>query len=175
MIDLQDILNRHREKILYPLVSVLVLIAALNIFKSQSLRAQFLKKQVKQETDKNEVIATISQSEKTIASYRDLLNKKDISTMMNTLTAIAKAQNLYIVSMKPAAVENYPVYQKYPVSLIIHSLSYHALGKFINAVEKHPDMYIIDKMSIRPVDSDTVEYSVVMDIQLSTVIFKDKG
>lgn len=156
---------------------ILILIIASSIYKNQNKSLLSLKGKIEAETKKNELLNNISQTEKMIKAYKNLLNKKDISLSITIISNIAKDCKINIVFIKPAAVENYPVYIRYPFDLVINAGNYHILGKFINKLESHPDVFFVDKINIRPVDKSKESakgYNVTADLTLSTIVFRDK-
>lgn len=169
----------YKTRIINIGVIILALIVAFKIYKSQSQSLELLKQEKQLEIKKNETLEDISKLGQKIKSYKDLVNNKDISSAINSISNIAKDTGLKIISIKPAGEENFPLYMKYPFELTAHSGNYSAIGKFISGLENSPDIFMVDLINIVPVrNSEEVTadsaatYYLSFDLRVSTIIFK---
>lgn len=169
-------LNKYKNQILNGAIVAIALIIAVNIYKSQSLKAAMLVKNKETETMKNGALASISRLEKKFSVYKKFVNKKDISLVINTINNIAVECGVNINSIKPQAEFAEADYIKYPFVLAATAKNYHTLGKFIAKLESSSDLYAVENIGIRPAydqrkktkDSDEIS----VDLTISTVLLK---
>lgn len=172
------------NKILDIIIILIALFIAINIFKFQVKNIELLKEKKKDEIKKNEVLDNISQLEKTINSYKNTLdkNKKDISSVLNTISNFAKESAVKIISIKPNKEEDYPQYIKYSFDLAINVNSYHNIGQFLSKLESHSEIYLIDKLNTKMIEKpkesgqfrqeSEITYGLVVNLTLSVIAFK---
>ena len=146
---LMNLFLKGRKKVLSIGIILFTLIITLIIYRIQTKKIESLYITKDTEQKKNEVLKEISQLETRIKFYKNLLSKKDASLVMNTISNIAKDSNVMLISTKPGTEENQPLYIKYPFVLVIGADSYHAIGKFISKIENHPDIYLVEAISIK--------------------------
>lgn len=174
--DFISLINRYKNYILNIIIIGLVLIIAMNIHKNQTKNIALLRETKKLEIRKNAVLGDIAQSEEKIRVFKDAVNKKDISSTMNTVSNIAKDLSIKIISFKPQSERNYTFYVKYPFDLSISAPDYHSIGKFISKLENHPDIYTVDRISIRPLlarGEGAPTHKLIADLTINTILVKD--
>lgn len=139
-----------KNVVLNIIIIIAALIVANNIYKFQSKGKGELEALKADEMKKNEKVEAIIQLGKKINDYKELVGEKDVNTLLDKIGDIAKASNVEISSITPAQEQAYSVYTQYPFNVSCGADSYHAIGKFISNLENNPDIYIIDKVDIRP-------------------------
>lgn len=174
--ELQSLIIQNKNKIIHILVFIVILMIAKNIIINQNKNVKLLTSQIEEQGKKNGMLSDLSQVEKILAMYKNILNKKDMSSVINTISNIAADSKIKIELIRPLPAENSLVYTRYPFSLSFDVSGYHALGKFINKIERHPDVYFVDKISIKPRQQTPEQQSnnLQVDLIISTIIFKDK-
>jgi len=168
-------LNINKNIFINIAIILIALPIAINIHKFQLKNIKLLEEEKGIEIKKNEVLENIGQLEKIISSYKDYLNKKDISLVMNNLSNTAKGAGVNIISFRPHTPEDYPMYIKYSFDLVIGVDSYHALGKFISDLESSPDVYFVDKLTIRSTQKDrelAQTDTLIINLTLSTILLR---
>jgi len=140
---------KGRKRVLSIGIILFTLIITLIIYRIQTKKIESLCVDKDTELKKDEVLKEISRSEKTIKLYKNLLSRKDASSVMNTISNIARDSNVKLISIKPGSEENQPLYIRCPFILVIGADSYHAIGKFISSIESQSDIYFVDTISIR--------------------------
>ena len=168
-------IKKYGNQIVNILIIVLALIIAYNIYKGQSKDIELLKAQKDGAIKKNAVLGEISKLEKEISSYKKTLGKRDASLLMNNINNIARESGIKIVSIRPEAERDYPVYIRYSFVLVINAENYHRVGKFISSLESSPDIYIVDSLNIKSsLERKEVGQpeEITADLILSTVFFK---
>jgi Tfp pilus assembly protein PilO len=166
-------LNINKGVIVKIAIVVITLLVVNAIYGSQGAMIKSLEEKKEIELKKNQVITEISQSGKMLNSYKEFLNKKDASSIINTIGNIAKESGLKITSIKPNPQKKYPFYIKYSLDLSLGVDNYHTLGKFIRNLERYPDVYFIDKITIRSVTVNRAAQEIdtlKVDLTLSTIV-----
>lgn len=165
-----------RDKILNIVVILAAVIFSYNIYTTQTKSIGSLEQIKELEKEKNEVLTTIVGLGKQAASYKDYVNKKDVSNTIQRISHIASSSGVEISSIKPLEKQDYPVYMRYPFQLFIVSSSYSAVVRFISNLEKDPDIYIIRSANIKTVDRANEDgayaQSISLEFEVSTILFK---
>lgn len=168
--DLTEAINKHKNRIFNIAVIILTVFIASNIYKKQGREVELLNAKKDAGTKKNSVLESISQLNNRINSYKNLLAKKDANLVINTISNIAKALGIKIVSVKPAMEQRFADYTKYPFDLMVSAPNYHALGKFISGLESYNDIYFIEAFNIS-FEKTTKELNITL--RISSAIFTD--
>lgn len=136
-----------------------------------------MREKIDSETQRYEVLGSLDKTQRFISAYNNLINKKDISLSINIISNIARDTKINILFIKPAATEEYPIYTKFPFNLVVGA-NYHELGRFINKLESHPDIFFVDKLIIKPKETtgkeSAKESNLNVELTISTILFKDK-
>ncbi len=172
-IQLSDIIN-YKNKIMHAIIIIFALIIAKNLYKSQTRGIESLREKKELEIKRIAVLGDINELTKLTKLYKDLVNKKDISSIINRISRIAIDSGVNIVTINPAREQVYPMYIKYPFHLVVNTKHYDNIGRFISKLENNPDIYIVDSAEIKTAGS-TIEAgpaNLVMDLILSTIIFR---
>jgi len=171
-------LNINKKNIINFIIILIASSIVVNIYKSQVKSTELLKNKKNAELNNNEILQNLSISEKTVNSYKDLLNRKDISLVLNAIGNIAKKYGVKIISLKPDAPQDYPIYIKYSFDLAVDVDNYHALGKFISALESSPDVYFVDRLTLKSTKSTerpgelAQTDKLTINLTLSTILFR---
>ncbi len=176
--ELPNFMKPDKNKIFNLAIIIVALLIAQKIYKAQNKTMQALSEKEAIEIKKNEVLTNIEQLEGKAKLYKDLFNKKDISSTINVLGNLAEEAGVKIISLRPLAEETHPLYVEYGFSLAVSADNYHLLGKFISKVESHPDVYIIKEATIRQETERTKgsaaeKEKILMDLKISTPLLKD--
>jgi Tfp pilus assembly protein PilO len=147
-------------------------IVALQLYKGNLKKMEALRLEQENEKKKNELLAQISGLEAKLDTFKNTLARKDVNTVMNAITMLAQETGLKIMSFRPSIDQPYDEYVKSPYSLEVSAPDYHALGRFVSRVESSQDLYVVDRMSIRPSTMDSKE--LVADVVLATVALAEK-
>ena len=178
--DLINLINEYRKnknKILNILIIIVALFFARRIYIIQTKNINSLSEKKDAELKRKELLEDISQAEKKVGSYKSVINNKDISLVINTLRNIARDSSIKIVSIKPQTEQDYLVYTKYFFDLVITAGDYHRIGKFMSKIESHPDIYIVENISIRSNleakmrGKDKID-KLTVNLRLSTILLK---
>lgn len=171
--------TEHKNKILNIALILIVLAVSNNIYKKQQKVINSLKQAKAQEIKKNEVLNELVKLNQEIGLYKDFVNKKDISSIVNRLGNLADESKVKIVSIKPGQEESFPVYTKYQFQMTVNVDSYHNIGKFISKLENNPDVYFIESVKINPLAGGYQETSeenhksnLLLELSFSTVLLK---
>lgn len=170
-----ELSNKNKSQILNVGVILLVFFVAFKFYQSaQSKITELnLKKQI--EINKNQAAESVLGSESILESYKGILVKKDISSVMNTVADLAKTSNLKVVSIKPGDKETFKDYIKLSFNLVVNAPSYHALGKFVSQMESQKDIYLVDAIVIDSANVDqnsaAVGTNLTVNLTVSTISY----
>ncbi len=168
------------EKIKNNIFNILIIILALlffrSIYKNNAKKVASLLDSRNAHTKKNELLASIDHSEKTVKKLKNIINNKSSSSILNNIGNFAKEFGLNIISLKPQTQITYANYSKEPVDLVISAGSYHVVGKFISRLENSTDLYVIESLKINrnpgAKKSDSLD-KLKVSLKLSTYFIKD--
>jgi len=176
-IDLSLIVT-YKNKIINGAIILIAVIIGYNLYSSQVKGVEQLKVNIDTEHKKNEVLGNLNVLETKTDSYKKLVNKKDINSIMNSVGGLAREANIKVDVFKPADEKSFPLYTKYIYSLKISCPDYITLGKFISFLENSPEIFAIESLNIGPeLDSESKDasaeiVSIVADMEISTILFK---
>lgn len=175
--EISGLLSKYQGKLFMVGIVLVTLIFVVNLYGGQNKKIEMLQATRDSEMKKNEVLVSINNFEKKMNSYKKFFNKRDISSVINTISNMAKESNVKIISMKPRQEENFPAYIKYPFDIVIGVDSYHVIAKFINKIENYPDVFFIDRFEIKSLekvkDSEQQAHKLFVGLTISTVVFKN--
>jgi len=140
--------NKNKNLVMNLIVVVIAGVVAFNLYQKNEQAKIKLSNNIKEEQKKSEVLEGIDRSEKTMAAFRKLLSKKDTNLVMASITNMAKEFGIRVVTVKPVPEIRFQEFIRTPFVLTVAPLSYHALGKFISAIESAEDVYVVDSVEI---------------------------
>ena len=143
-----ETLLKNKNKILNFGIIFLLLFIALQIYKYGNQQMNSLAEQKENELKKNKVIENIVVLEKQIGAYSKVFVKKDLGSVMDTMSSIAKANTIKIISIRPISEQAYADYIKSSFLITAQAPNYHSLGDFISQVENYKDIYLVDEVII---------------------------
>ncbi len=146
--DLTRELDKYKDKIVNIVIIVIAIFVASNILKGSSSQIAALKTKISDEEKKSEELNKVSLLEKRLNDYKRLLVEQEASQVMSSISDIAKASRVKLVSVRPTREEKAADYLKriFDVNIIVPD--YEALVQFVNAVESFNNVYIIENMFI---------------------------
>lgn len=168
-----ELVTKHKSKIVNVVIFCGLLYFASGIYKKQTAKINSLVEKKEIEIQKNGVFKEISQLQAVIANYRAFFNNKDISQEADTISSLAAACSVKILSFKPLAEENFSVYRKYPFDLKIETEDYHKLGKFVAKLESHPHFFNVDSAKITSPAGERGKSRLNANLEISTIFLKD--
>jgi len=168
--DSQGLFNKYKNIILNCLFIFLGIFISFKIYNSQMQKVNLIIAQKDSEMKKNEILKEISKDEKEFAVYRDFINKKDVSSIIDTVREIAKESSVEITYIKPLPEVVESLYIRYPFDVSVISNSYHDIGKFIAKLESHPDIFSVVSISMSPQQQIDGDERLTADLQISTIL-----
>ncbi|MDP2830695.1 MAG: type 4a pilus biogenesis protein PilO [Candidatus Omnitrophota bacterium] len=163
-------IEKNKNKIINFAVIILVLVIALQFHRSANDRISLLIQQQNNELEKNKVVEDIATLEKKAEVYKKVFVKKDIASIMDTITGIAKDTSVKILSVKPYAEEALDNHLSSSFLITLNAPSYHALGDFISKIENHKDIYLVSEVSINSAVSNLEAARANVDLGVSLKI-----
>jgi Tfp pilus assembly protein PilO len=171
-----DQINNNKNKILNGAMVAVALFVAYRVYQNQEKTFVSLTTKRDVEIKKNQVLEEICQLDSKINAAKKSVNNKDTSSVINTIANIAKGNEIKIISIRPEKESGTEIYRKYPFELSISADSYHAIGKFISALENHPDIYYVALIRIKPQifwqDEKQVE-KISANLSVYTILFQN--
>ena len=168
--------GKYKNQIVNLIIVFVFVVVAINVHKAQTRNILLANEKKYMEEKKNKVLEDISQLEKKIDIFRNVVNNKDIYSVINTLGSLARDSAVKISSIKPSTEMDFPLYVRYPFDLTVEAGSYHAVGKFISKIESHPDIYTVESIEMAP-SLDVQEgrlNKIIVNLKINTVLFKLK-
>jgi Tfp pilus assembly protein PilO len=156
---------------------------AINIFKGQNKKIAQIRQATEEQKEKNETLLNIGDLKKRINLYKQRFKPKDRREIINTITDLAAASKVEVVSIRPVDRRRRKrmiseIFDKTLYNLAIQIEGYHQLGEFISKLENNPIMFIIESLQVKR-SSDTkagmVSPSVKLEVELviSELFFKE--
>ena len=139
---------KNKNQIVNLGIIILALFIAFRLYQSAQLEINALNQQKQDELKKNDMTQSIAGLEDTLEGYRKVFVKKDVSSVMDKVSGIAKNYDVKVVSIKPGREENFENYLKSSFTIVINIPSYHALGEFISQIESQKDIFLVDAVSV---------------------------
>jgi len=168
-----DMFMKWLQRNLINTVIVLVfVIVAVKVHSAQQQDIATLTQQRDEEKQKNEILAQIGQSEKSLKKSARLVNNKQLDKVIDDINMKAAEAGISISQINPRPEEKLPnsIYKKYGYDLSINAPSYHAVGLFISSLEKSEALYSVDTISFRSeYQRDRNKFKVVAEMTVSTI------
>lgn len=167
-----------KNKIVGIAIIIFALIIGYKIYKAQDRAVGLLGQKKEWEIKKNASLDNIRQFEKKINFYKNKVNKKEVSSLINTLSSITSDSEVKIISLTPLQEMGYPLYTKYPFKLAVSAGDYDVIGRFIGKLENNPDIYIVESAVLKPnVKMEMVSPAgpndgLTLELTLYTILFK---
>lgn len=150
MIDFR-LIERNKNKIVNVGIIILALFIALKLYIASSNQISSLDEQKSNELEENKVAEEIATLEKKVEAYQKVFARKDLASIMDIITGIAKDAAVKIVSVKPLAEEVSDGYSNSPFLITLNAPRYHALGDFISKIENHKDILLVSEIKINSI------------------------
>ena len=145
----EELINKHKAKIINAAVILICLFIALKVYGSQVKTINSLEQAKDGEAKKNDVMNEISVLDKRINAYSKLFGKLDSESVINSVNNIAKISNIDIVSVRPGNEQKGAEYIKIPLEVVIDINSFNSLGNFVKNIENDKIVYVFDGMELR--------------------------
>jgi hypothetical protein len=165
-----DLIDKNKNKIINFSILILALIISLNFYRSSNEQVSSLIQQQGSELEKNKAVADIATLEKKAEVYKKVFVKRDLASVMDTISIIAKNASVKILSVKPFAEESLGNYFNSSFLITLNAPSYHALGDFISKIENDNDIYLVSEISINSVVANPDAPEVNTDLSVSLKI-----
>ncbi|MCM8779631.1 MAG: type 4a pilus biogenesis protein PilO [Candidatus Omnitrophica bacterium] len=130
------------------IVVVILVMAGVWVYNYQAKVLQGLNQQKEEETRKNAIIEQIGRSEKKMFAYKRLLYRKEISALVSLINKLAAANKIKISSISPMPEDIRDYYIKQGIRLEISAKSYHDVANFVSALEKAPEIFVVETASM---------------------------
>jgi len=146
--------EKNKNKVLNFGIIISALFIAFQIYKAADQQVNFLIWQKEDELKKNNAAEEIAGFEKKIEGYKKIFFKEDVSSVVDTISSLAKNCSIKIAAIKPDNDEVYPDYIKSVFLITVSAPNYHSLGNFISQIESYKDIYMVDEVSITSAENN---------------------
>jgi len=177
-INLKD-LRADKDTLINAGIFLIALFISINIYKSGAANIKSLQGKKAEELSKNALLDEIIKTGKMLDSCKTSINKKGISSVINTIGNLANKNEVNIISIMPSAKGEFSVYTRYHFNLSCEVNSYHLIGKFIGDLESHPDAFFINALNFRQASKreglgqSGAKEIFTFELALSTIMIKD--
>ena len=165
-----ELLGKNKNKILNFGIILLALFISFRIYKSVDQQVNMLIVKKNDELKKNKVTEEIAALEKKIVGYKKVFTRKDMSSVVEAISNIAKGSSVNIVSIKPVGEEAAGDYARSTFLITVSSPNYHSLGNFISQIEASKDIYMVGEVSINLADSENMKEGANKDLSVNLKI-----
>jgi predicted RND superfamily exporter protein len=165
-----DLIEKNKNKFINFGVIILALVIAVSLYKSSNDQVTALIKQQNEELEKNKVIEDIASLEKKAQAYKGVFVKKDLASIMDIVSGIAKNNLVKIVSVKSQTEEVVDGYMNSSFLVTLNAPSYHALGGFISEIENYKDIYLVSEISINSTADNSPDAKANADLAVNLKI-----
>ena len=169
------------------IVSLLLLViaglVAINLYQKQNKKIDQIRYIQDEEKKKNEILLRIRELKKRTEVYKQRFKQRDRSEIIDTITNLATATGVKIISLKPQeksqSATKGEIYDKVFFHLSISVNSYHQLGKFISKLENNPIIIIVESLRVREPSSTSAaaqrdeSEELKVELIISEVFLKD--
>ena len=121
------------------------------------------------------MLEEIRKSENKITAYKNFINDKQLSSVVNKINEIAKQLPINIISIKPSGEQEFPLYIKYPFAMKIEVNDYHIVGRLLSLLESSPIIFHAETVAMYPEElriGDKIT-KIIAEIKVDTYILKD--
>ncbi len=170
-----DALERNKNVILNFAVIILSLVIALQLYRSANSQISTLTQQKNDELEKNKVVEDIAGLERKAEAYKKVFVKRDLASVMDVISGIAKESSVKIISVKPFGEDSLGNYLNSAFLINFSASSYHVLGDFISRIENHKDIYQVSEVNINSIvtneDSPTPSLELNVSLKINTIAY----
>jgi hypothetical protein len=165
----------YRNRAINAGIIILAISISFAMYNSQMAVIESLKQAKDMEIKKNTALGGVNELEKRVKLYKDFINRKDPTALVNSFNNIARVTGVTITSLKPGRLQDLPMYSKYSFSMAVTASSFSQLGKFISKLESDPDIFLVDTAAVRVggrSEEDQAKDYLSLDLNVSTIMFK---
>jgi hypothetical protein len=165
-----DFFSKNKNKLINAGVIILAVFIALYLYNMQNQQLASLEESKEEERRKSEVIESLNRVEKRINSYKQTFTRKDLGSVIDAMTDIAKDTRAKVISVKPGAEQKQSDYIKTSFLIVVRVPDYHALGSFISKVENYKDLFLVEDVNITTITGSQPDKKSGRDLDISLKI-----
>jgi hypothetical protein len=162
-----------KDNVLNIVIIVLALNVASNIFKTKQAALVALKSNLNTENQKNTVLRDIAVLEQNANSLKKTVDAKSSSTPLEALNNFLEQAAIKEASSRALSETDSLAYVRYPFELTIAADSYRQIGKFISLLEKSPDIFVVDSITINSNSFGSGNNKITARLIVSTIVIKN--
>jgi Tfp pilus assembly protein PilO len=149
-----DYFSKNKNKLVNGGVIILAVFIAFYLYGLQAQQLVSLRESKNEEIKKSEIIESLNKVEKKISKYKQIFTKKDLGSVIDAMTEIARDSQVQVISVKPGPEERKADYIKTSFFIVVRVADYHALGNFISKVENYKDLFMVEEVNISSVSGN---------------------
>ncbi|MDD5097424.1 MAG: type 4a pilus biogenesis protein PilO [Candidatus Omnitrophica bacterium] len=151
----------------------MAIFVTLYIYGGQNQQLALLEERKNEEIKKSEIIKDLIKVEEKINTYKETFSRKDLSSVIDAMTNIARDTGVKIISVKPGPEQQYTEYIKSTFLIVVRVANYHALGQFISKIENYKDLFLVEDISMTKISGKQagkkVEQDIDTNLKISTI------
>lgn len=171
--NVEELTSRYKSLMINLVIFFILLYISSRIYQAQNKKFHALENNKAVETEKIEILKNLGKLQEEFNGYKQFINQKDPNQLSDTITTIARNTQAKIISFRPLAEENLPMYTKYSFDVKVEVSSYHALGRFISSLESHPFIFSIDLTRISAQAAEKEKMRLNVDLKISTIYLRN--
>ena len=152
--DLSGIFGNNLANII---VIIIAIFAAIGIYQADTRNIAVMQDKLNSGRQKNELLLRLDSLNKNIKALKSPLTGRDISLTIPSIKDIAQNSAVRIISLKPQAERDFPLYVKYVFELVVAADDFHSMGRFMADIENSPDFYFVEQLSMSIPDKSSSE------------------
>ncbi|MFH1413692.1 MAG: type 4a pilus biogenesis protein PilO [Candidatus Omnitrophota bacterium] len=167
--EISELITKYKAIILNITIILFTLFIISKINTKQQNNLKLINQGIKFESQKTQLLDSISKTEKELTSYDNFLVRRDESVVINTMSNLAAESGVQVATISPDSSQQYDDYIKLPFNLTLKAPDYHSLGRFVSKLESHSDIFVVENTQI---SSGYNQESLGINLKVSYVVLK---
>ncbi|MBU0710002.1 MAG: type 4a pilus biogenesis protein PilO [Candidatus Omnitrophica bacterium] len=167
--EISELITKYKAIILNITIILLTLFIISKLNTKQQNKLKLINQGMKSESQKTQLLDSISKTEKKLTSYDNFLVRRDESAVISTMSNLAAESGVQVATISPDSGQQYDDYIKLPFNLTLKAPDYHSLGRFVSKLESHSDIFVVENAQIL---SGYNQESLKINLTVSYVVLK---
>ena len=167
--EISELITKYKAIILNITIILFTLFIISKLNTKQQNNLKLINQGMKSESQKTQLLDSISKTEKKLTSYDNFLVRRDESVVINTMSNLAAESGVQVATISPDSEEQYDDFIKLPFNLRLKASDYHSLGRFVSKLESHSDIFVVENAQI---SSGYNQESLKINLKVSYVVLK---
>jgi len=167
--EISELITKYKAIILNITIILFTLFIISKLNTKQQNNLKLINQGMKSESQKTQLLDSISKTEKKLTSYDNFLVRRDESIVISTVSNLAAESGVQVANISPDSGQQYDDYIKLPFNLTLKAPDYHSLGRFVSKLESHSDIFVVENTQI---SSGYNQESLKINLKVSYVVLK---